>query len=571
MPDVFISYAREDRARVRALADACSAHGWSVWWDREIKPGKRFAQVIADALAGARCVVVVWSRSSVASDWVREEAEEGRRRGVLIPVLIDDARPPLGFGAIQAVDLQGWDGSAGAEPFQGLIAGMAEILGPPSGHDQARNVPPTPRDVSPDPGDAAEPDTRIDDAPAIPSGEPLGQSRRQSFGSSTAKWAVAAACLVAAGVGWYKLIGNRADPPAPPATQVILKLDAVLAAGSKPLGRDVRFDVHEAATAADGKRKSVGSETGGPVQFRLPVGRYRVTASYGSASSPMDVEVAAGDQAIQRTLNLNAGILRLSAVLGAEAKPLEKSVRFDVHEAAADADGKRKFVASDTGGPGRFPVSAGRYRVTATYGSASSPMDVDVAAGDDNVQRTLNLNAGILRLSAVLAAGGKPLEKGVRFDVHEAAVDADGKRKPVVSDTGGPGRFPVSAGRYRVTATYGSASSPMDVDVAAGDDNVQRTLNLNAGILRLSAVLAAGGKPLEKGVRFDVHEAAVDAEGKRKPVVSDTGGQPRFPLSAGRYHVTARSDSGSASIEVTISAGQERPYELRLGAAKPAK
>ena len=129
----------------------------------------------------------------------------------------------------------------------------------------------------------------------------------------------------------------------------------------------------------------------------------------------------------------------------------------------------------------------------------------------------------------------------------------------------------MSAGRYRVTATYGSASSPMDVDVAAGDDNVQRTLNLNAGILRLTAVLAAGGKPLEKGVRFDVHEAAVDAEGKRKPVVSDTGGQPRFPLSAGRYHVTARSDSGSANIEVTIAAGQDRPYELRLGAAKPAK
>jgi hypothetical protein len=111
----------------------------------------------------------------------------------------------------------------------------------------------------------------------------------------------------------------------------------------------------------------------------------------------------------------------------------------------------------------------------------------------------------------------------------------------------------------------------MDVDVPAGDDNVQRLLNLNAGILRLSAVLAAGGKPLEKGVRFDVHEAAVDADGRRKLVVWETGGQARLPLSAGRYYVTARSDSGSANTEVTISAGQDRPYELRLGPAKPAK
>jgi TIR domain-containing protein len=89
MADIFISYAREDRTRVRSLAIALSAHGWSVWWDPEIQAGKRFSQVIADALARARCVVVVWSHQSIASDWVREEADEGRRRGILIPVLID--------------------------------------------------------------------------------------------------------------------------------------------------------------------------------------------------------------------------------------------------------------------------------------------------------------------------------------------------------------------------------------------------------------------------------------------------------------------------------------------------
>jgi hypothetical protein len=34
--DIFISYASEDRSRVRPLADALSGHGWSVWWDRQI-------------------------------------------------------------------------------------------------------------------------------------------------------------------------------------------------------------------------------------------------------------------------------------------------------------------------------------------------------------------------------------------------------------------------------------------------------------------------------------------------------------------------------------------------------
>src|SRR5262245_26006322 len=102
MADIFISYARKDRARVRPLADALSAQGWSVWWDRQIPAGRTFDQVIAEALGSARCVVVVWSKESVASNWVREEAEEGRRREILIPVLFDNARPPLGFGRIQA-------------------------------------------------------------------------------------------------------------------------------------------------------------------------------------------------------------------------------------------------------------------------------------------------------------------------------------------------------------------------------------------------------------------------------------------------------------------------------------
>ena len=50
MADIFLSYASEDRDRVRPLVESLEEHGWSVWWDREIHAGPRFDQVIEEEI-----------------------------------------------------------------------------------------------------------------------------------------------------------------------------------------------------------------------------------------------------------------------------------------------------------------------------------------------------------------------------------------------------------------------------------------------------------------------------------------------------------------------------------------
>jgi hypothetical protein len=109
MSDIFISYAREDLDRVRSVAHALSQRGWTVFWDRTIPAGKTWRQVIDKELGEARCVLVVWSSASVESQWVMEEADDGRERGILIPVRFNDVKPPRGFRAIQGADLFGPD------------------------------------------------------------------------------------------------------------------------------------------------------------------------------------------------------------------------------------------------------------------------------------------------------------------------------------------------------------------------------------------------------------------------------------------------------------------------------
>ena len=89
MADVFLSYAREDRDRAKALTGALEAAGLSVWWDRDLVPGPSYDDAIERELNGASCVLVLWSSRSIRSDWVKDEAEAGKARGVLINVLLE--------------------------------------------------------------------------------------------------------------------------------------------------------------------------------------------------------------------------------------------------------------------------------------------------------------------------------------------------------------------------------------------------------------------------------------------------------------------------------------------------
>jgi len=108
MADVFISYARADKARVAPLVAAIEAKGWSVWWDPEITPGQEFDDQIEAEIGAAKAVLVVWTPVSVASRWVRGEAREAAERGILVPVRFEQARLPMDVRAIHTTDLDGW-------------------------------------------------------------------------------------------------------------------------------------------------------------------------------------------------------------------------------------------------------------------------------------------------------------------------------------------------------------------------------------------------------------------------------------------------------------------------------
>jgi len=122
MADVFLSYKREDSAKVRKLVEALRAAGLDAWWDEDIPGGAQWEASIEQELAAAKAVIVCWSPASVTSENVRSEARVAREDGRLVQVFLKPCAPPLFFGERQGIDLSKWRGNAD-EP---RIAKLAE-------------------------------------------------------------------------------------------------------------------------------------------------------------------------------------------------------------------------------------------------------------------------------------------------------------------------------------------------------------------------------------------------------------------------------------------------------------
>ena len=140
MADIFVSYARADRARVAPLVAALEGQGWSVWWDPAITPGQEFDRLISAELEAAKAVIVVWTPASVDSRWVRGEAREAADRAMLVPVRFGDARLPLDVRSLHTTDLDDWREDTLSPAFQELVRAVRALLNEPSKATEAKGA-----------------------------------------------------------------------------------------------------------------------------------------------------------------------------------------------------------------------------------------------------------------------------------------------------------------------------------------------------------------------------------------------------------------------------------------------
>jgi adenylate cyclase len=129
---IFVSYASEDIDVVVELVRLFEGQGWTVWWDRRIGIGEDYSDEIEAELDRAKCVVVVWSRHSAQSRWVRNEAEDAANRGAVVPVLISEVRVPLSMRSLEAARLFDWPNRDHPGEIRKLLTAVDVMLAPDS-------------------------------------------------------------------------------------------------------------------------------------------------------------------------------------------------------------------------------------------------------------------------------------------------------------------------------------------------------------------------------------------------------------------------------------------------------
>ena len=98
-PYVFISYAHADGAQVIPLLEAMQAHGYRVWYDRDIVAGSEWSDDIADHLDGCAVCLGFVSDASVASENCRDELAFAKSRQKTVLLAFTDHGVQLSAGA----------------------------------------------------------------------------------------------------------------------------------------------------------------------------------------------------------------------------------------------------------------------------------------------------------------------------------------------------------------------------------------------------------------------------------------------------------------------------------------
>ncbi|MCP4381503.1 MAG: hypothetical protein GY798_08825 [Hyphomicrobiales bacterium] len=214
-----------------------------------------------------------------------------------------------------------------------------------------------------------------------------------------------------------------------------------------PIQSGVMWRVFRAEPDNADSLRLVGEAEGGPVTLKLKPGGYLVHASYGRAGYTKKVTVT--ERASSETVVLNAGGMRLAAMVGDNAPLDAAEVKFDIYASDESGPAERVLLMKDAPASKVISLNAGIYHVVCRYGEANAMVRADIRVEPGKLtEASVYQKAARLTLKLVSEHGGEALAN-TAWSVVTPAGDS------VVESVGAFPSVVLAAGEYTAIAKNG--------------------------------------------------------------------------------------------------------------------
>jgi hypothetical protein len=247
------------------------------------------------------------------------------------------------------------------------------------------------------------------------------------------------------------------------------------------------------------------------------------------------------------------GAITLSAQLTDKGSDITRGIVWRVFKPEA-VNGKLPMVASAHGGTAVFQLEPGSYLVHASYGRAGATKRITV--GKDAKRESLVLDAGGLKLDAVLSGGVRIPPKKLRFSIYEGTAEANGDRALIIPDVEPNSVVRLNAGIYHIVSTYGAVNAVIrsDIRVEAGK-LTEATVEHHAAEITMKLVRETGGEAIA-----DTSWSLLNESGD--PIKETVGAFASMVLAEGDYTIIAKNRDRIYQKDFTVVAGQNQEIEV---------
>lgn len=263
-----------------------------------------------------------------------------------------------------------------------------------------------------------------------------------------------------------------------------------------------------------------------------------------------------------KPLATGGGRIVFSARLAPDAPDLSAGLVWRVFGPEPGPDGKLPLIATAQGGTSEFDLPPGPYIVHAAFGRAGATKRVTI--GTDGRTEALVLDAGGVRLDAVLAGGSRIPPSDLKFSVYDSKEQANGERALILPNVPANSIVRLNAGTYHVVSDYGDVNATITADIVVEAGKLtEAVMEHSAAKVTLKLVREAGGEALA-----DTSWAVLAGSGDI--VREEVGAYAVMVLTEGAYTLIAKNRDQLFQRDIVVKSGENQEIEVITTAQSPA-